>query len=119
MNKETEVALRLKLKLSDDTIIEKVKNVYDLGMNDDFKIGIVICESGYWVENGKQKYSEIERTYTFSSNNKHFIHGMGGNSIFSQCLGDENDRPRLDWYVYGMGGKDWGIVELFRIVEIK
>ena len=62
---------------------------------------VVIKQMPYW----KQQYSEIERTYKFASDNKFFIAGLGGNSIFADCVGDPNDKGvRLDWYL-----GDWEI----------
>lgn len=43
-------------------------------------------------------YSEEERTYEVSSNNKAFLPNKGGYSIFAYCLGDD-DYCRLEWYI--------------------
>lgn len=60
------------------------------------KCFVVVKQMPYW----KKQYTELERTYTFRSDNKRFIARMGGNSIFADCIGDENDKGvRLDWYL--------------------
>ncbi len=57
---------------------------------------VVVKQMPYW----EKQYSELERTYTFTSDNKRFIAGMGGNSIFADCVGDPNDKGvRLDLYL--------------------
>ena len=60
---------------------------------------VVFKQMPYW----EKQYTELERTYEFSSDNKRFIAGMGGNSIFASCLGYE-DNIRVDWYL-----GDWEI----------
>ena len=48
----------------------------------------------------RDNYTDEERSYVFSSNNKAFLEGMLGYSIFSYNLADpENDRPRLENYL--------------------
>lgn len=44
-------------------------------------------------------YSLESRSYIFSSDNKYYIAGMGGNSIFAHNL-DKTDNIRLDWYLH-------------------
>lgn len=57
-------------------------------------IGVVV----YKQSNFNKEYSELQRSYAFSSDNKHFIPGMGGNSIFGDCLDGSEWGVRLDWY---------------------
>lgn len=58
-------------------------------------------------------YSERERTYVISSNNKAFLPGMGGYSVFGSCLDGKSDQCiRLDQYMAAEhGGKNGWIVE--------
>lgn len=58
-------------------------------------------------------YSEQERTYVISSNNKAFQPGMGGYSVFGSCLDGKSDPCiRLDQHMAEEhGGKDGWIVE--------
>ncbi len=58
-------------------------------------------------------YSEVERTYAISSNNKAFQPNMGGYSIFGSCLDGKTDPClRLDYQMAEEnGGKNGWIVE--------
>jgi hypothetical protein len=49
-------------------------------------------------------YSETERSYKFTSDNKAFI-GTCGNSIFADCLDGIDNGVRLDWYLHEGGWK--------------
>ena len=53
----------------------------------------------YW----EKQYNDLERTYTFRSDEKYFVAGLCGSSIFASCLGYQDD-IRLDWYL-----GDWEI----------
>jgi len=46
----------------------------------------------------KEPYTKLERSYEFTSDNKHFISRMYGNSIFAHSL-DGKDHIRLDNYI--------------------
>jgi len=46
-----------------------------------------------------KEYSETERSYKFSSDNKAFIKGQLSNSIFSSCLDGIDCGVRLDFYI--------------------
>jgi len=61
---------------------------------------VVFADSG-----ANTGYSLENRSYRFSSDNKYFIPGMGGNSIYAVNL-DRTDDIRLDWYI---GHKSWQI----------
>ena len=54
-------------------------------------------------EGANEGFSLESRSYRFSSDNKFFISGMNGNSIFAGNL-DNTDNIRLDWYL-----SDWQI----------
>jgi len=46
-----------------------------------------------------QPYSELSRTYAVSSNNKAFIPGMGGYSIYASCMDGTDPCVRLEQYM--------------------
>ena len=56
---------------------------------------VVVFKQGSWFN---REYTEDERSYRFSSDNKYFIQGMGGQSIYATCIGDK-ENIRLDWYL--------------------
>ena len=45
-------------------------------------------------------FTEEERSYRVSSDNKAFFSGMCSNSIFGDCLDGKDLGVRLDWYMY-------------------
>lgn len=51
-------------------------------------------------------YCLRSRSYRFFSDNKYFIPGMHGNSIFAHNLDGTDPAIRLDWY---LGAKGWEI----------
>lgn len=56
---------------------------------------VVFTEDSYY-----KPFTEKERSYRVSSDNKAFLPNQLGNSIFGDCL-DENDLGvRLDWYMH-------------------
>ena len=59
----------------------------------------------------RDDYTEEERSYVFNNDNKAFIDGMLGYSIFSANLVDPDiDRPRLERYVEEEGyGGPWEV----------
>lgn len=63
-------------------------------------------------------YSEASRTYVISSNNKAFIPGMGGYSIYGSSLDGSDVCVRLEAYMAAeKGGKDGWKVERCYLVE--
>lgn len=50
------------------------------------------------------EFSLESRSYRFRSDNKYFLSGMGGNSIFCNNLANDDIGVRLDWYL-----GDWEI----------
>lgn len=44
-------------------------------------------------------FTEKERTYTFRSDNKYFISGLNGKSIFANCEDGTDQGIRLDYYL--------------------
>lgn len=49
-------------------------------------------------------YTEIQRSYEFTSDNKAFLPNQCSNSIFANCLDGSDDGVRLDWYMNGNDG---------------
>ena len=62
-----------------------------------------------------KSYTEEERTYVVSSNNKAFIEGMGGYSIYASSLDGSDKNVRLEAYMADeYGGKDgWKIEKCY------
>ena len=50
--------------------------------------------------NFTKEYSLEARSYRFRSDNKAFISGLLGNSIFCDSLDGSDTGVRLDWYLY-------------------
>lgn len=50
-----------------------------------------------------KSYSEQSRTYVVSSDNKAYIAGAGGYSIFGSCLDGSDQNIRLELYMHGDG----------------
>lgn len=48
----------------------------------------------------KKTYTEKERSYKFTSDNKGFLPSQSSNSIFADCLDGKDLGVRLDWYMY-------------------
>lgn len=55
-------------------------------------------------ESFNKPYSLESRSYVVNSGNKYFIAGMGGNSLYGDCLDGSERGVRLDWYL-----GSWGI----------
>lgn len=70
---------------------------------------VVVFKQGPWF---KQEFSEKSRSYIFSSDNKYFIDGMGGNSIYADCLDGSERGVRLDWYM-----NDWEVDYCYMVEE--
>lgn len=45
-------------------------------------------------------YSEMERSYEISNDNKAFLPNQSSNSIFADCLDCKDLGVRIDWYMY-------------------
>lgn len=59
-------------------------------------------------------YTETERSYQTTSDNKAFFPNMISNSIYADCLDGKDLGVRLDWY---MGGKDGWKVDYCYLLE--
>lgn len=57
-------------------------------------VAIVVFDNSSFTK----EYPLESRSYSFRSDNKYFISGMGGNSIYGHSL-DDADHIRLDWYL--------------------
>ena len=66
-------------------------------------VGVVVFKQSSWPGAPRQ-YTLNERSYRVTSDNKRFIGGMCGNSIFADCLDGRDLGVRLDWYL-----KDWKV----------
>lgn len=62
-------------------------------------------------------YTETERSYQTTSDNKAFFPNMISNSIFANCLDGKDLGVRLDWYMYGSNGKDGWKVDYCYLLE--
>ena len=70
------------------------KNLTQFGDKDRLTGVIVFKASSF-----DKPYTEIERSYKFTSDNKAFI-GACGTSIYGDCLDGKDSGVRLDWYMY-------------------
>lgn len=63
-------------------------------------------------------YTEIQRTYEFTSDNKAFLAHQSSNSIFADCQDGSDDGVRIDWYMHDKD-KPWHVeyCYLIRIEE--
>ena len=61
-------------------------------------------------------YSEASRTYVISSDNKAFIPGMGGYSIYGACLDGTDPCLRLEGYIRG-GDNGWKIERCYMMSD--
>lgn len=66
----------------------------------------------------RKTYSQLERTYVVSSDNKAFQSGKSGYSIFGSCLDGTDQGVRLDLYMRDEhGGKNGWTVEDCYVIE--
>ena len=66
-------------------------------------VGVIVFSQKNWPG---RNFSLESRSYAFTSDNKYFISGMGGNSIFAESLDGSDKGVRLDWYLH-----DWANIE--------
>lgn len=64
------------------------------GVDENPLIGVIVFSQSNW----DKEYSLESRSYRVSSDNKAFIPGQIGNSIFADALDGTDDGVRLDWY---------------------
>lgn len=89
-------------------------------LKDYFQLSESVCShtTGYIVftqDSFDKPYSEAERTYVISSNNKAFIKGVDGYSIYGSSLDGSDRNVRLEKYMYNeQGGTDgWRIEKCY------
>ena len=58
--------------------------------------GIVVFREDSW----NKPYTEVQRSYQFTSDNKAFLPNQLSNSIFADCLDGKDLGVRLDWYMH-------------------
>lgn len=66
-----------------------------LERNESWKEAVIV----FTQDSFQAEYSELERSYKFSRENKYFSPHMIGNSIFGDCLDGKDDDVRLDVYI--------------------
>lgn len=57
--------------------------------------GVVV----FTADSFNRPYTEKERSYLFTSDNKAFIPNQIGSSIFADCLDGVDEGVRIDWYM--------------------
>lgn len=60
-------------------------------------VGIVV----FTEDSFTRPYTEKQRSYRLSNDNKAFLPNQCSNSIFADCLDGTDWGVRLDWYMYG------------------
>lgn len=90
--------------------IEKV-SFEELEKNTNWKKAIVVFTEDTWT----RKYTEEQRSYEISRDNKYFNPMMIGNSLFGSCIDGTDSNVRLDIYMSQVA-KPWH-VEYCYIVE--
>lgn len=60
---------------------------------------VIVFKNDSWPKREKD-YPLESRSYEFTSDNKRFVPGLGGNSIFASCLDGSDQLIRLDWYIH-------------------
>lgn len=58
--------------------------------------GVVVFREDSW----NKPYTEVQRSYQFTSDNKAFLPNQSSNSIFADCLDGKDLGVRLDWYMH-------------------
>ena len=58
--------------------------------------GVVVFTEDSW----NRSYTETQRSYELTSDNKAFLSGQSSNSIFADCLDGRDLGVRLDWYMH-------------------
>ena len=89
-------------------------SISELRNNESWEEAVVV----FTQDSFSRKFSETERSYKISRNNKYFNPDMNGNSLFGSCLDGKDDDVRLDIYMSRLPeeGKRW-IVEYCYITK--
>ena len=77
----------------------KENNVTSKGIGPELTAVVVFAQESFTTQ-----YTEQERSYEFSNQNKAFIPNMCSNSIFGNCLDGKDTGVRLDWYIHNPNG---------------
>lgn len=62
-------------------------------------VGVVV----FTEDSFSKPYTEKQRSYELTSDNKAFLPNQISNSIFADCLDGTDEGVRLDWYMHGEG----------------
>ena len=84
------------------TKFNELNDITTKGNSKCFVKGVVVISK----DSFDRKYSLEQRSYLTTSDNKGFMVGMLGSSIFSSALSGDDDGVRLDWYLEEEGNKD-------------
>jgi hypothetical protein len=84
--------------------LEKVKvTLNDLKEMEDWKNAVIV----FTKDSFDREYSELERSYKISRENKYFMPMMNSYSLFGSCLDGKDSGVRLDIYMNINQGKRW------------
>lgn len=84
----------------------------EYGSHNPLKAVIVFTEDSFTVP-----YTEKERSYKVSSNNKYWLPGFCSNSIFGDCLDGTDPGVRLDRYMFPVEGEGWKVEYCYFVEE--
>lgn len=70
-------------------------NITVKGVDEHPLIGVIVYKQGDYFN---KEYTELERSYRVSSDNKWFIPGQIGRSMYADCLDKIDRNVRLDYY---------------------
>lgn len=73
------------------------ENNYTTKGTDKHIYGVIVFKE----ESFTKPYTEHQRSYKTSNDNKGFLPNNISNSIFGDCLDGTDNGVRLDWYMYG------------------
>lgn len=76
------------------------------------RIGVIVFKQN---KNWQREYTEPERSYMVSGNNRYFQKGKISNSLFGTNLTKDDCGVRLDWYMFN--GEDSWEVDYCYILE--
>ncbi len=72
------------------------KRGYTTKGNAEKLVGIVVFTEDSW----KKQFTEIQRSYKLTSDNKAFLPNQLSNSVFADCLDGSDNGVRIDWYMH-------------------
>jgi hypothetical protein len=87
--------------------MEKTKLQFDQLRKESWQEAVVVFKE----ESFEREFTEIERSYSISRDNKYFNGMMNGTSLFGSCLDGKDDNVRLDIYMSLLPkeGKRWKV----------